>query len=405
MAKAAKERIGILGGTFNPIHQGHIAMALSALQGASLSRVLLLPDRVPPHKTGIAPAEDRWRMVCAAAVGYEGLEPSRIELDREGTTYTFDTLTALREQNLKAELYYIIGTDTLMELRNWHRWREVLGLCTFLVCPRKTEHAPASIRAEQTLLEGLGGHFRPLTMDMVDISSTELRTALAEDQPTALLSPAVRAYCHARGLYGMTEIDPHSEAWMERLFRDLTVKRFAHTLGVTYTARNLARIHHVDVRKAEIAALLHDSAKCLPLKDMQKIALDHALTSDKEVLSSGALLHSIAGAWLAANVYGVQDPEILRAISCHTTGKVGMTPLDMLVYLADKIEPGRPSYPLLDKVCMMAPLSLERALLASMNGTVDYVRSKGKPVHHQTLETLAWLKTLPEVSGRTAEED
>ncbi len=404
MAKAAKERIGILGGTFNPIHQGHIAMAQCALTSASLTRVLLLPDSVPPHKTGIAPKEDRWRMVCAAAEGIEGLEPCRMELDREGTTYTFDTLTALRGENPKAELYYIIGTDTLMELRNWHRWREVLGLCTFLVCPRRTDHAPAAVRAERALLEGLGAKIRPLTMEPVDVSSTELREALASDAPTGLINPAVRAYCHARGLYGTPEVDPRSEQWMEQLFRDLTVKRFAHTLGVAFIARNLARVHHVDDRKAEIAGLLHDCAKCLPLKDMQRIALDHALTSDKETLASGALLHSVAGAWMTEHVYGVEDPEILAAIACHTTGKVGMSRLDLVVYLADKIEPGRPSYPLLDKVRIMAPLSLERAVLTSMEGTIAYVSGKGKPIHHQTLDTVAWLRSLPENSGRSQAE-
>ena len=192
---------------------------------------------------------------------------------------------------------------------------------------------------------------------------------------------------------------PQAEEWFSRLFSDLTVKRFSHTLAVAYTARNLARNHHVDPLKAEIAALLHDCAKCMPLSEMQAVCRKHALTMDALTLASGNLLHSIAGSYLAASEYGVEDPDILRAISCHTTGKVGMTKLDMVVFLADKIEPTREEYPTLQKVRMLAPLSLERAMLASLEGTAAYVKSGSHPLHPQSMRTMEWLRTLPEARG------
>ena len=102
------------------------------------------------------------------------------------------------------------------------------------------------------------------------------------------------------------------------------------------------------------------------------------------------------GAHLAKAEYGVEDPGILEAIRCHTTGQPGMTPMDMAVYLADKIEPTRASYPLLEKVRMLAQLSLPRAMIASMEGTSKYVRKGGKALHPDTLLTLGWLHTLPE---------
>ena len=389
----AKERIGILGGTFNPIHLGHIAMARAAMESAQLDRVLFLPDSVPPHKTGIAPGEDRSRMVCAAVTGEAGFEPCRMELDREGTTYTFDTLTRLREKLPKAELFYIIGADTLMELRNWHRYEEVLRLCTFLVCPRPTSCAPEAQQQERRRLTALGGSFQSVGMEVVDISSTALREALAEDTLTPLLSPVVREYAGLCGLYSGAPRIPQHETWMPRLFSDLNLRRFQHTLGVAYTARNLARAHRVDVARAETAALLHDCAKCMPLREMQTINEANRLTADPSLAASGSLLHAIVGAWMAREVYGVEDAEILTAISRHTTGEPGMSRLDLVVYLADKIEPTRASYPLLDKVRMMAPLSLERAVLTAMEGTTKYVSEKGKPVHPTTLATIDWLKT------------
>ena len=98
----AKERIGIMGGTFNPVHLGHVQIAKYAMQGADLDRVLFLPDGTPPHKTGIVSATHRWRMVCVATCLDKGLVPSDIELNREGITYTIDSLHALHDQFPKA---------------------------------------------------------------------------------------------------------------------------------------------------------------------------------------------------------------------------------------------------------------------------------------------------------------
>ncbi len=387
-----KERIGILGGTFNPLHEGHIAMARAALEKCSLERLLFLPDSVPPHKTGIAPALDRWRMVVAATAFEPRFEPCRMELERTGTTYTYDTLTALRAAYPKAELCYLIGTDTLMELHHWYRWQEVLKLCTFLVCPRTTQYSVEQLLEQRRMLISLGASFQDVEMPVVNVSSTELRQAIAEDTPTDLLSPVEREYIGLCGLYGtQTRIQRHEE-WLSRLFSDLNAKRFAHTLGVAYTARQLAILHHVDQQKAEVAALLHDCAKCLPLKEMQRIAEEHQLTSDESLKSSGALLHALVGSHMAQEVYGVTDRDILQAIACHTTGKAGMSPLDMVVYLADKIEPTRTAYPLLHKVRMIAPLSLEKAVCATMKGSANHVRDTGKKPHPDTLAAIDWLE-------------
>ena len=125
---------------------------------------------------------------------------------------------------------------------------------------------------------------------------------------------------------------------------------------------------------------------------MQQIALENRLTEDSTLLASNALLHALVGAWMAEHVYGVTDPEILEAIRVHTTGKPGMTPLDMTVYLADKVEPGRQAFPMLAKLRMLAPLSLTRAMAASLEGTRDYVKDGGKSLHPQSLETLAWIR-------------
>ena len=386
----SRERIGIMGGTFNPIHLGHVAMAQACIRAASLDRVLFLPAGQPPHKSGIASAEDRWRMVCAAVAPYKRLEPCRIELDREGTTYTFDTLTSLREQYPKAAFFYIIGADTLLQLHSWHRYQEVLHLCSFLMCPRAGVSEDAIAR-ERARLQAEGARFVFVKMDSVDISSTEVREALAAGEPVELLNPAVCEYAGVMGLYGCPARVPEAAAWMPRLFADLTARRFAHTLGVAWTSRQLALRHKANVYKAEAAALLHDCAKCLPMREMQRIARDAKLKADASVLESGALLHAPVGAWMAEHVYGVTDPEILSAITAHTTGRPGMSVLDMIVNVADTIEPSREPYPLLPKIREAADRSLEEALLLCLSGTVEHVEKSGRHLNSDTLQTLTWL--------------
>lgn len=388
----AKERIGIMGGTFNPIHQGHIRMALTARDALHLDRVLVVPSGNPPHKQHIAPAEDRWKMVCAACARTSDLTPSRIELDRQGVIYTYDTLTLLKTESPKAEWYYIIGADTLMELHNWRRYEDVLKMCTFLVCPRPWDVSAEALQQEQKQLEKLGGKFIHLDMPLADVSSTDVRRALAEDRDAELLPVPVKEYCLLKGLYGQSPRLPQADAWLDKLFATLSAKRFAHTLAVAHTARELALLHQEDPVKAETAALLHDCAKCLPLKEMQRIARTHALTDDHSLTESGDLLHSIVGADVAQREYGVTDPDLLNAIRCHTSGKPGMTKLDMIVYLADKIEPTRKTSPLLEHVRALARLSLPQAMIASMEGTAAYVKKGGKPLHPMTLRTLEWLR-------------
>ncbi len=393
----ARQCIGILGGTFDPIHQGHLEMARSVLATGLLEELEIVPCGNPPYKACAASPEDRWKMAVAACAGDARLHPSRRELDSEGGVYTVDTLEALRRENPRADLYCVIGGDAVMKLRFWRRIEDVLPLCTFLVCPRADDRTtPAAFLEEVKRLTLLGGRFIMVPMDPVAVSSTGVRNALAEGKLPLSLDVAVREYISCKGLYGMPGRLEGIDRWMEDLFAALNPHRFAHSLSVAFTARRLARIHGIDPLRAEQAGLLHDCAKCLPLKEMQRIAREHALTDDEAMLRSGALLHALTGAWVARQQYGMVDPEVLEAISCHNTGRPGMSRLAMCVCLSDTIEPLRESFPLLERTRVLAELSLERALLLSLEGTADYVRSRGKYLHPRTQETIAWLKTLPE---------
>ena len=208
------------------------------------------------------------------------------------------------------------------------------------------------------------------------------------------LDVPILEYCHSKGLYGFSGKLEHIDSWMNLLFDALKPRRFAHSLSVARTSALLAEMYGENPLKAEQAGLLHDCAKCLPLKEMQRIAVENNLTDDPSVLSSDALLHSIAGACLAEKEYGMADPEVLEAIRYHNTGYPGMSRLAMCVCLADFMEPLRESFPLLEKVRALSRTSLEKALLLSLEGTVDYVKSMGWYLYPRTLDTISWLRQV-----------
>lgn len=239
----------------------------------------------------------------------------------------------------------------------------------------------------------MGARISDFRIEPVSASSTGIREALSRGEAPAGLCVPVREFCRCKGLYGAAGKMDEADRWINQLFDALKPTRFAHSLSVADTSRLLALRFGENPLQAEQAGLLHDCAKCLPLSEMQKIARDHQLTQDESILSTGALLHSVAGAWLARERYGVTDPEVLEAIAWHNTGHVGMSRLAMCVCLADYIEPMRRDIPHLQEVRALAESSLERALLLSLENTSDYVLSRGGFLHPNTTETIAWLKT------------
>lgn len=187
----------VLGGTFNPIHNGHIAMAMAVRRQLDLP-VMLLPLGQAPHKSAhVAEAEHRYNMCCLAAEGTP-LTVSRMEVDRPGYTYTVDTLRALAPLG---EVHYIIGMDTLGELPAWRESDTVLTLARFVVLTRDAMPTPAALAARDALT-AKGGRFTFLNWEGSDLSSTRVRKALQEGlDPEEMVPPAVAAYIKEHGLY------------------------------------------------------------------------------------------------------------------------------------------------------------------------------------------------------------
>ncbi len=382
-----------MGGSFNPIHERHLEIAECAKREQKLSRIIFLPTGNPPHKhDGLESAEDRFEMTRLAVFGRSDQTASRMEIDREGIIYTVDTLTRLQKQLPEATFDYIIGEDTLKDLPNWRKPEKLFSMCRFLVCCR---NSPDLIKHRIVReLEKKGATFAFLTLPPSDVSSTAIRNQLMQGKAPVELPLQVLEYIRIMGLYGLDESREDARKAYPLLRRALSDKRLMHSLYVAATARRLAQLHGIDPEQAALAGLLHDCAKCLPLTTMQHIARENRLLLDKETLQSGNLLHGPVGAVVAEKEYGVNDPNILSAIRCHTTGKVGMLPLDMIVYLADKIEPSRRSYPALEEVRTLAQTDLAAALRHSLESTLEYVKNQGATPHPLTQQVAEWLKRI-----------
>lgn len=383
-----KTKIGIMGGSFNPIHNGHVALARTAIEQAGLEKVLFIPTGNPPHKlAGLAPASMRYDMTRLAIAGEEGLVPCDIEVRREGMTFTVDTLRQLQGENLDASFYFIIGEDTLGELPKWREPAEVAKRCTFLVARRPRSHEHGNAGGEQ--LQAMDGTYSYLEMPQMDVSATAIRNELATGKFSSWLHPAVAGYIHGMGLYGVQAPSTKVAQAIPRLMETLSMRRMGHSLCVMTCAMDLASCHGLSREKAALAAVLHDCAKEMPLGKMQ--ALCSGMVVEPHILSSPFLLHGMAGAALASREYNVQDEEVLSAITCHTVGKVNMTKLDMVLFLADKIEATR-NYPGVTAIRENARENLYAAMALSIQRNLDHLKEKGKYVDPATYDVLQWVE-------------
>jgi predicted HD superfamily hydrolase involved in NAD metabolism len=156
----------------------------------------------------------------------------------------------------------------------------------------------------------------------------------------------------------------------------LNEDRFEHTLGVMYTAESLAMRYGVDMTKAAVAGLLHDCAKCIPNAQKLKLCKKNNIEMTEMEEKNPSLLHAKLGAYLAKEKYGVDDPEILSAITWHTTGKPDMSMLDIIIYMADYIEPNRDKAPNLKQIRKLCFENIEEALYQVLEGTLEYLGNR-----------------------------
>lgn len=203
-------RVGVLGGTFDPIHYGHLVIAEEARVSLQLSLVIFVPAKNPPHKLAQphSDAAHRLRMVELAIASNPSFQASDIELSRPGPSYTADTLALLKEQlGPEAELYFIMGMDSLAHILTWHRPARVLALAHLAVARRAG--FGADMEALESALPGISARTHLLDAPEIGIASSDLRRRVQEGLPIRYQVPdSVEEYIRRHGLYAGAQPDP-----------------------------------------------------------------------------------------------------------------------------------------------------------------------------------------------------
>ena len=388
------KKIGIYGGTFNPPHTGHLQAAKQAVEVLDLDLLLMIPDRIAPHKdipAGSPTPEQRLEMLHIALAGEEKIQPSDIELRREGVSYTYLTLEALREQYPGEELVLLMGTDMFLTLDAWKEPEKICSLATLGVFYRGEKGEKEKILTQKAALEARGAKVELVETEIINISSTQLRRLLAFHAADEVLPAGVGEYIRENGLYDtaaqwknlpMEELEPI-------VIRLLHPNRVAHVLGCRDEAVKMAAHWGEDVTNAARAGILHDITKVLdgPLQLTLCAAYDKVLSDFSRKYPK--TLHALTGSLVAEKIFGEND-AVVEAICNHTTGRANMSTLEKIIYVADYMEPCR-DFPGVEKLREFAYSDLDAALKLGLEMTLEHLKRLGDEVSPESREALEFL--------------
>ncbi len=403
------DSIAIMGGTFNPIHYGHLVAAEAVRQELGVDMVLFIPSGRPPHKeSNSLYNEHRYLMTVLAAATNPHFHVSRMEIDRPGKTYTIDTIKELK-RNCKdgCRIYFITGADAIEEIMTWHEPEKLLSMCEFVAVTRPGYKKQALLDSIGDLIKNHNGKLHFLEVPALSISSTDIRNRVLSGKTIKYLVPtevenyiekcglykqAVNSYINAENINSLLSDGMSIDLINQKLHYLLTPKRFIHTQGVAGEAAKLARHYGTDPDKAYLAGLLHDNAKCFGAKEKLDLCDKLGMELDEILVNQPDLTHSFLGAELAKSDFGVNDEDILNAIKYHTTGRKNMSLLEKIVYIADVIEPNRAFFDGLEETKQLAYNNIDKAMKYSLRHTVDFNISKKRLIHPLSLEALEYFE-------------
>ncbi len=314
------KKIGILGGSFDPVHQGHLVVAKQVRQQLGLNEIWFMPTAQAPLKTDhSASYGDRVAMLKLALKPYRYFKVSELEAKLPAPSFTINTVNALQKSYPATEFYWIIGDDQVEQLAGWHQIELLLTMIKFVVVNRYQSSLPSE--------------FLTVSIPAHPASSTTIRHG-----DFTYLPASVNQYINERVLYYETIIQNY-----------LSPTRYQHSLAVAEFAGKLAVRYGVSVERARLAALLHDVAKELDPAELKRYMIYYC---PAKLDQSPKTWHSYVGAVLAKQEFNIRDTAILQAIKHHTDGASSQL-LSEIIYCADKVESTRP-YPVskLQELCL-----------------------------------------------------
>jgi nicotinate-nucleotide adenylyltransferase len=383
-------RYAVLGGSFNPIHIGHLFLADAVLSAFSYDRIILVPAFSSPFKPGAqgASPKDRLDMLLASITADHRLTVDDCELRREGVSFTIDTILDIEKRyRPESKLGLILGDDLL---RDFPRWRKAEDLVS------RTEIIVASRMPKEDL--PFPYPHRRLNNEILELSSGLARDRIrAETNWRCLVPPGAAALIEDRGLYDCVreksvlsseEITAEFTVMMETTVRTMiSPSRFLHSRNVGLLAADICPRYGLESRKGYIAGISHDMCKSFSNKELIYWAKQDGEPLSKLEKEKPSLLHARAAAVLLRERFGIHNRDILEAVRFHTVGNKDMGPLAKVLYIADKIEVSRENVRAEFRDFEAFP-DLDAHFEAVLNDTVAYLRSRKLTLSTGTLHLL-----------------
>ena len=367
-------KTGILGGTFNPVHAEHIRLVQSAIEELQLDKLIVMPTYLPPHKNIIpAPAEKRLEMLKIAFEGIKKVEVSDYEILKKGKSYTFETVERFRSSE-NGELYFICGGDMLTDFKTWRFPLRILAACRLAVFGREDFFTDYEAE-EEYFYKHFGCGFIRLNYVGKNVSSTKIRVYSSFGLPiTDMTGIRVEEYIRQNGLY---RTNPYA-CFVTGV---LPQKRLIHTANVLVCAMKKVKELGLSADKVIASATLHDCAKYLNPADYKGFTVPAGVPRP--------VIHAFLGAFIAENVLGITDAEVLDAIRYHTSGKAAMSTLGKLIFTADMIEEGR-SYDGVEKLRELYDKDFSRCFTECLKEEVAHLLNKKEPIFIETLNAYQY---------------
>ncbi len=364
-------KVGIFGGTFNPPHKTHLQIAKQAVEQLGLDKLLVFPCGDPPHKSCDVAASHRLNMTKLAFADMPSVVVDDYEINATGKSYTAKTLQYVKSIYPDADLFLVMGADSLNYLQQWYEPQTILSLAQVVVYGRSGFQLQHEV---DTQSKRFGANF--ICLDGIETAdnSTDIRLNYQFGMPQTSVVESVDNYVKANGLY--QEFLP----MCTKLKGYLKPSRLSHTYHVVKAGLKLKS--NCPDGQVFVACALHDVAKYIDSVDYAKYNFDAGDLPP-------SVVHAFLGELVAAQDFGITDKQILDAIKYHTTARPNMTELDMVVYVADKVEESRP-YPIAH---LFAPTFLQTFYNVLLEAS-EVVAQSGKPIHPLTAQAVDFYTKL-----------
>jgi nicotinate-nucleotide adenylyltransferase len=386
-------KLGILGGSFNPVHLGHLFLADKALVKLKLDRIVMIPAFISPFKPEAKnmeiSASNRIEMLCAAVAGDIRLAIDDCEIKRQGVSYTVDTLEDIIARYIPdGKPYLIIGDDLAEDFPKWKDSKKIMELADIVIACRLKSSA-GKYPFPHILIDN----------EIIDISSQTIRKKISENSDWRSLVPsAVRAIIEDRRLYAKEpDVKKPEDANQSVIIRvesavreTLNLTRFLHSRNTALLAADLCGRFGLDPDAGYLAGIAHDFCKQLEIKQMIKLAKSDGKRISALEKGKPGLLHGRAAAVLLRERFCIHNKDILEAVAVHTSGSENMGPLAKVIYIADKVEVSRNIDSSLRKMCYEN--DLDDILLAVLKKTITKLQSKDMALSLETVKLLEKMK-------------